>query len=100
MTLDEFARANLVAHQLDGLRRGTDESKAGGGDRARKAGIFGQKAITGMNGLGPRGQSRLDDLRAVQIGRNRRGTCDFDRLIGQPDRGAVGVGRRDTRPPI
>ena len=56
--LGRVARADLVAHDLDGLGRRADEGHATLGDGPGEVGVLGEEAVAGMDGVGA---ALLDD---------------------------------------
>ena len=77
-------RRDLVAERIELLRCGTDEGHAGCVAGARKLSVFGEKAVTRMNGVDAVPASDLDDGGDVQIGSNRLsafGRADQKRFI-------------------
>ena len=83
---DKSAGPHLVAHQLDRFGCGADEDQARVRHLAGEVRILGQEAITRMDRAGAACARRGDDLRAVEIGCDRRRAGDLDRAIGGPNR--------------
>src|SRR5260370_31082430 len=90
----EFARLDLVAHFLDCGCGRADENEAGVPDRAGEAGIFGEKAVAGMDRLGAGLSGGFDDARGIEVTFGGWRRSDLDGVVGLADvkRGAVGVG--------
>jgi hypothetical protein len=73
---------DLVSHQANRVRARADEDEAGLFHPFCEIGIFGQKAVTGMNRLGIGDFGRADDGRHAQITGDGRRRADADRFIG------------------
>ena len=90
----EPARARLLAHRLDRLRRGADEDDPRVRAAAGERGVLGEEAVPGMERVAPRlparGQHRVDVEVALRGGRRP----DRDRLVGETDVNGVPVGLR------
>ena len=84
--------ADLVAHGLNGLGVGADEGDALVAQATGEAGVFGQEAEAGVDGLRARLTHRLHDPVGQQIGLGRRSGADQHRFIGHLDRQRTGVG--------
>ena len=82
---------DLIAHHADMRRRRTDEGEAMGFDHFGEAGIFRQKAVAGMDGIGAGdaggGQNRGD----VEVAVAGRGRADADAFIGQTHMHRLGI---------
>ncbi len=76
-------RGDLVAHRLDGRGRRADPGDAGPGDRLGEPGVLGEKAVAGMDRIGPSGRGDLEDLLGVQIGLGRGRRSHVPGLVGQ-----------------
>jgi len=85
-------RRALVAHSIDGGRRRADEAQPGRGAGAGKVGVLGQKAVAGVERVGPGAGGGAEDGRDVEVGVGRRGGADAHSGVGGADVGAVGVG--------
>ncbi|OIQ77151.1 hypothetical protein GALL_411650 [mine drainage metagenome] len=77
--------ADLVAHQTDGLGPRADEGEAGLFDPFGEVGVFGEKAVAGVDGFGIRHLGGGNDGRHVQVALRRGRRADAHRLVGQPD---------------
>ncbi len=88
------ARGDLVAHGGDGLGRRPDPGEPGVHDGAREAGVLGEEAVAGMDGVGPRVPCRLDEGIHAEIRLPGRRGSDADGVVGGEDvrRLAVRVG--------
>ena len=75
--------SNLVSHRLDGCGRGTDPGDAGPGYRLGEPGVLGEKAIAGMNRIGPSGRRDLEDLLGVEVGLGSRCRAHVPGFISQ-----------------
>ncbi len=91
------ARAGLVAHQTNHLGIGSDEANMAGLADLREVRRFGEEAITGMNGVGPRDFRGADNRRNVQIALGAPRRPDTHVFIGKPDVQRVLVGFRIHR---
>ena len=78
----------LVAHGGDGLRRRADEDQSGRRAGAGEAGILGQEAVAGMDGLSPGQAGGFQDGGNVEIGLGRRSRAEA--------KGGVGLGYMDA----
>ena len=86
--------AGLVAETFQRFRRRPHEYHAGGFDRAGKIGVFGQKAVTGMDRIRAhrlRGGNHRVDLQVTFGGRS---AADTDRFADLADMQGIGVGLR------
>src|SRR5262249_22658651 len=90
---NESARPYLVAHEFDRFRGGADENQAGVSHLAGEMGVLGKQAGTGMDRAGAAGARRRDDLRAVEISRDRGSAGDLDGTVGGHDGGRAGIRR-------
>ena len=59
---------NLIAHQANHFRIGTDENQVVGRTRFGQLGILGKEAVTRMDGIGTCIQSGIDDFLDIEIG--------------------------------
>src|SRR6476646_5366176 len=84
------ARTHLVAHEFDRIGGGADEDQARISHLTGEVRILGEETIAGMDRTSTACARRSDDLRAVEIGRDRCRAGDLDRAIG-------GVNSRRTR---
>ena len=89
---NKSAGAHLVAHELDGVGGGADEDQARLRHLAGEVCILGQEAIAWMDRAGAACARRGDDLRAVEIGCDRRRAGDLDRAICGPNSRRARVG--------
>ncbi len=82
----------LQAHGADRGRRWTDENQSGNFDGLREIGIFREKAIARVNGLGVGSLCGSNNalLREIALARGRR--ADMDRFIGEPDVSSIDIG--------
>ncbi len=83
---------HLVAHQADVFGARADEGEAGRFDALGKIGVFGQKAVAGMDRSGVGDFGRGDDRRHMQIALRGRCRADADRFVGQLHILGVAVG--------
>ena len=67
-----LARADLVAHRVDGVGMRPDPGHAGGDDGAREARVLGKKTVARMQRLGAALPRDLDQPVGVQIALRRR----------------------------
>ena len=84
----------LVAHQLDDVRIGTDESNVAGLADLGKIGAFRQESVARMNGIGAGDLRGADDGGNVQIAVRASGGPDADVLVGKAHVQRVLVGLR------
>ncbi len=91
--LGDLPRLDLVAHEPDGLGGRADERDAAGPTDVGKARVLGEKPIAGMDGLAVGDGRRRDDRRNVEVAGPRVVGADADRLVGEPDRKGLGIGR-------
>ena len=89
--------ADLVPHQTHVLRSGADKGHAAVAADFRKFGIFGEKAVAGMDGIGIGDFGGTDDRLHVQIAFGARRRTDADALIGQLHMQCLTVGIRMHR---
>ena len=73
--------AGLVAHQLDDVRVGTDESNVAGLAHLGEVRALRQKPVTRMNRIGARDLGGADDGRDVQIAVGASGRPDTDVFV-------------------
>ena len=83
---------HFVAHQADGVGARADEDEAGLFDLFGKVGVFGQKAVAGVDSVRTGYFCGGDDGRDVQVTLGRGGGADADGFVGQFDVQAVFVG--------
>ena len=62
----ELAGFDLAAHEVDGVRGGTDEGNAGGLAELGKFGVFREKSVSWMDGIGADALREIHDLLPVQ----------------------------------
>ena len=79
--LDKGARADLVAHQVDGLGGRADKCHTDLFQRRDETGILRQKAVAGMHRIRADLSCGRNDLRNIEIGRYRRRAVDHHNLI-------------------
>ncbi len=94
-----LARLDLVAH---GDHRGggrADEDDAAVGAHLGEAGVLGEEAIAGVDGVAVGEQRRADDVGDVEVALAAGGGADADLLVGHAhwQRVLVGLGVRDDR---
>ncbi|TPW02406.1 MAG: choline dehydrogenase [bacterium] len=82
---DSLFGGDLVAHDPDVLGLGPDEGHAVGFDDLGEAGVLGQEAVAGVDGLGAGDLGSSDDRRDIEVALGRRSRPDTDALVGQPD---------------
>src|SRR5208282_2574859 len=68
MPLPPLAGAGFAAHHLHGLRGGADEDDSGLAAGAGEGWVLGEKAVTGMDGLGTAAARGFENPGNVQIG--------------------------------
>ena len=85
---------DLVAHQANRFGTRTDESEAGFLDALGEIGVFRQKTVAGVDGLGISDFGSGDDGGYVEVALRRRGRADADRFVGELDVFRLGVGFR------
>src|SRR6516165_10394561 len=78
-----FAGLRLVAHLFDRIRLGPDERDVAVEADLRKAGVFRQEAIPGMDGVDAQQLGGADDAGNVQVTVSRRRRTDAERFVGQ-----------------
>ena len=83
---------NFVAHQADGVGARADKHKARLLHLVGKIGVFGQKAVAGVNGIGAGYFGGGNDGGNMQITLRRRRGADAHRFIGELHMQAVAVG--------
>ena len=83
---------DLVAHDADVLGARPDEGDLVGGEDLGEAGVLGEEAVAGVDGVGAGDLAGGEDLRDVQVGFARRRRPDADALVGEPDMHGIGVG--------
>ena len=82
----------LGAHRFDGLGRRADEGDPGLRTVAGEAGVLGQKAVAGVDGLGTAGMGGGNDRLATQVAFGGRGRADVHGFIGQAHMAGIGIG--------
>src|SRR5512139_3498965 len=87
------ARLDLVAHAADHLGRGADEADAAARADGREVGIFGEKAVAGMQGIAAGGGRQVDQGVRVEVAEDGV-LADVVGLVGllHVEGVAVGVG--------
>ena len=83
---------DLVAHQADVLGLRPDEMQIVLAEDFGEAGVFRQKAVAGMHGVGAGDLAGGKQRRDVEVAVLRRRRADADALVGQPHMHGVGVG--------
>ena len=81
----------LVAQQGHGLGRGTDEADVATAADFGEMGVFGQKAVTGVDRLNVADLGRADHPIDLQIAVRRLGRADAKHLVGQFQVGGAAV---------
>ena len=87
-----FFRGDFVAHHADGVRFRADKNKTALADFFGKIGIFGEEAVTRMDGLGVGYFGRADDGGNIQVAMDRRRRPDADGFVRQPHVFEIAVG--------
>ena len=87
----------LEAHSADCLRCRADENNALGLTGLSEGGVFRQKAITGMDRVGPGLYCRRENFTDIQIALGGGRGADRDHLIGDHGEGGVAVGKGGDR---
>src|SRR3972149_7298984 len=87
-------RRNFIPHQTYRFGARTDEHEAAWFHAFGKIGIFGQKAITGMNGNGISDFGGTDDGGDVKVTFRRRWRTDTYRFIRETDMVKIAICRR------
>jgi len=82
----------LEPHRTDRPGTGADEHQPGRRDLIDEIGVFGQKAIAGVNGLGAAGKGGGDDRIAAQIAFRGGGPTDMHRAVGHGHMAGTRVG--------
>ena len=85
---------DLVAHDADMFRLGTDEGDVVIFQHLRESGVFRQEAIAGMDGLGAGDLAGGDDRGRVEIAFRGRVRPDTDRFVGHAHMHGIGIGGR------
>jgi hypothetical protein len=80
-----LAGADLVPHQTHVFRRRADEGQPAVAADLGEFGIFGEKAVTGVNGVGIGHLGGADDRLHVQVALGAGRRPDTDALVGQLD---------------
>src|SRR5262249_37416162 len=89
-----FSRPRLVTHFTDGFGAGTDELDAVISAYLREVGVFRQKSVSWVDGVGAGYDGGADQRRYVQVAGRRYRRTDAKGLIGKLDVQGVGVGLR------
>ena len=103
--LHHLPGADLRAHRLDRLRRRPDQDEARLGDGAGEAGVLGEEAVAGVDGVGAGAAGRVEDRVDAQVGLGRGRAAERDGLVGlvHERRARVGLGEdgdgADAHPP-
>ena len=87
-------RLDLVAHDADVIRLGTDEGDAMLVENVGESRVLGQEAIARMNRFGAGDLAGGDQGRNVEIAFARLRRTDADALVGELDMHGVGIGGR------
>jgi hypothetical protein len=74
-----------VAHRSDLVGRRTDELDARLGADLREAGILGEEAVAGVDGVGVGDLGRRHEVGDVEVGIGAGRTADADGLVGEFD---------------
>ena len=85
---------DLVAHHADVLRARADEGDVVGGEDLGEAGVLGEEAVAGVDGVGAGDLAGGQQLRDVEVGLPRRRRADAHALVGKAHVHGVGVGGR------
>ena len=85
------AGADLVAHDLDGLGRRSDEGHAALGDGAGEVGVLGEEAVAGVDPVGPALLDGVEDGLGVEVALGRRLAAERVGLVGHADVQGVAV---------
>jgi len=93
----DFARANLVAHYVDGFGCRSYEYEAGGLGGARELGILREKTVARVQGVGAGGLCRIEDACDVQIARGGRIAAQTDGGVGHANVRRVAIRVRVNR---
>jgi hypothetical protein len=80
--LHRRARAQFVAHCVDGIRVRPNPREAGLDDSARERGVFGEEPVPRMDRFGAGTLRRLDQFVDVQVTQRRRGRTDQVGFVG------------------
>ncbi len=91
----ELASGGFRPHLFNGLPGGPDEFYAGFGTGAGKFGVFAEKAVAGMNGVGAGEAGGIEDPMVREIAFRRGSGPDGDRFVGHlhVERAAIGFGK-------
>ncbi len=87
-----LARAQLVAHRLDGAGVGADPHEPGAGHGARERRVLGEETVAGVDGVGAGAARDVEYALDVQVALRGRGRPEQIRLVGVGDVGGVAVG--------
>lgn len=88
----EFLGAGLGGHRLDRLGVRPDPGEPGVLDGAGEAGVLGEEAVPGVDGVGPGGAGGGDHEIGAQVGVGRAVAGEPDGGVGLADVGGGGVG--------
>ena len=88
----DVARLDLVAEAVDGLGAGPDPHQTGVDDLLREAGVLGEEAVAGVNGIRTRLVGDLDELVLQQVGVAGRRAPEGVGLVRDLDVEGVPVG--------
>ncbi len=88
----ETAGSDLRPHLLDDVGMGTHPDQSRSHDGSGEAGVLGQEAVAGMDGVSAAGRRRVEQPidRQVRLGERRRSESVRHRRLG--DVGCVGIG--------
>src|SRR5690606_33088125 len=92
MVGSRFFRGQLITHKGNGLGGRSDEDEPGVGDASGKVFVFGQKPISGVNGLRATAQRDFNDPLNVEIRLARGWWARAKSLVGEADMGTETVG--------
>ena len=88
----DLPRGHLVAQRLDGGRRGPDPDQPGVQDRLGEAGVLGQEAVAGVDGVGPGLGRYREDLLDAEVALRGARAAERVGLVGHRDVQGVEVG--------
>ncbi|CAM5246378.1 hypothetical protein SHIRM173S_03721 [Streptomyces hirsutus] len=89
--LGDVAGGDLVTEVADGLRRRADPDQPRVEDRLGEAGVLGEEAVAGMDGVGPRFAGGLQHLVDVEVAGRGSVTAQGERLVRGADMQSVAV---------
>ena len=90
--LGDVPGLDLVAECVDGRRWWSDPDQSGVDHGLREAGVLGEEAVAGVDGVGAGLLGDGDDLGDVEIGVRRGRSAEAVCLVGEPDEERVAVG--------